>query len=165
MHQDRQDSVNRTFYCISAFCSQHRWRAAFLKLRIQARSFFFFLAVVYGLWDFSSQIQDQTCTLCSGTTKSQPLDLQGSPSSQIFVFCISIFLFFPRNVSLFSEKTWISVVGLIFQHSLCQYLDDLRVRNGAVLILVLVPVLPFCVLGLGTQRGREFECAGGGSVL
>ena len=163
MHQDRQDSVNRIFYCISAFCSQHRWRAAFLKLQIQARSFFFWL------WYTACGIlvprsRNQTFTLCSGTTKSQPLDLQGSPSSQIFVFCISVFLFFPRNVSLSLEETWISVVGLIFQHSLCQYLDDLRVRNGAVLILVLVPILPFCVLGLGTPRGREFECAGGGSV-
>ena len=68
-------------------------------------------------------------------------------------------------MSLLSEKTWISVVGLIFQHSLCQYLDDLRVRNEAVLILVLVAVLSFCQLGLGIQRGRELKSAGGGAVL
>lgn len=31
-------TVSIAFYCISAFCSQHRGQAAFLKLQIQARS-------------------------------------------------------------------------------------------------------------------------------
>ena len=146
----REHSIALQHFALNMDDEQHS-----LNYRFKPDLFFVcFLAVVHGLWDFSSQIQDQTCTPCSGTTKSQPLDHQGSPSSQIFVFCISVFLFFPRNVSLFLEKTCISVVGLIFQHSLCHYLDGLPVRNEAVLIWVLVLVLPFCVLGLGTQRGR-----------
>lgn len=42
-------------------------------------SFFFFLAVQCGLWDFSSLTRNQTHAFCSGSVDSEPLDLQGSP--------------------------------------------------------------------------------------
>ena len=46
--------------------------------------FFNFLAALHGMWDLSSPTRDGTCTLCSGSTESQPLDLQGSPSLIVF---------------------------------------------------------------------------------
>ena len=45
--------------------------------------FFNFLAALHGMWDLSSPTRDGTCTLCSGSTESQPLDLQGSPLNSI----------------------------------------------------------------------------------
>ena len=46
-------------------------------------SFFFFLAVPHSMWDPSSPTWDRTCTPCSGSAGSQPLDHQGSPDSKV----------------------------------------------------------------------------------
>ena len=38
-----------------------------------------FLSHITGLWDPSSPTRNQTCPICSGSSKSHLLDLQGSP--------------------------------------------------------------------------------------
>ena len=39
---------------------------------------YIFLASLYNMWDLSSPTRDQTCTPCSGSTESLPLDCQRS---------------------------------------------------------------------------------------
>ena len=42
--------------------------------------FFFFLAALSSMWDLSSPARDQTCPLCTGSVKCQPLDYREAPA-------------------------------------------------------------------------------------
>ena len=44
----------------------------------------FFLAMPHSMWALSSLTRDQTCTPCTGSIESQPLDSQGSPTKELF---------------------------------------------------------------------------------
>ena len=46
--------------------------------------FFVLLAALCGTWDLSYPTRDQTCSPCSGSGESSPLDQQGSPFTQYF---------------------------------------------------------------------------------
>ena len=46
--------------------------------------FFFFLAMLCGMWDLSSPTRDRTLVPCNGSMESQPLDFQGSQSLEHF---------------------------------------------------------------------------------
>ena len=49
-----------------------------------------FLAMLRGMWDLSSLTRDGTCILCFGSTESQPLDHQGSPSLLLLMFIFHV---------------------------------------------------------------------------
>ena len=52
---------------------------------------FFFLAAHHGMRDLSSPTRDQTCTPCSGSMESSPLDHPGSPR---YTFFLNKFIYF-----------------------------------------------------------------------
>ena len=56
------------------------WECILHFLKNSCISFIFktFLALPWGMQDLSSLTRDWTCTLCSGSTKSSPVDCQGS---------------------------------------------------------------------------------------
>ena len=58
------------------------------KLESSDTFFFFFLAMLSGLWDFSYPTRDGTHASCSGSAKSSPLDSQGSPSNDTFTLAV-----------------------------------------------------------------------------
>ena len=45
---------------------------------------FFFLVLLWGMWDLSSPTGDETHALCNGSVKFEPLGHQGSPGHPFF---------------------------------------------------------------------------------
>ena len=58
-----------------------------LRMYFWASDFFFFFFAMWSMWDPSSPTRDWTHAPCIGSSKSQPLDCQGSPSLGMGFWC------------------------------------------------------------------------------
>ena len=77
--------------CIQLLAAAYSFFSFFL-LNLKNFNFLATLAILRGLWDLNSLTREQTHDPCIGSTKSSPLDLQGSSASYWLLTNINLLL-------------------------------------------------------------------------